>query len=158
MNKFKKFDLLVIVLVLVSVSVLALKFLHVDTVSPGAEGVEYQKATLQYAVEDVRVMSAEAFNVGDILLSDETNHKIGTITDVQVMPYVKALEKADGSIVYAEVPEKYRVLVTVDTELSQRETGYFAYGITEVKNNSTTVVYTKYIKSVSKVEAIEIEN
>jgi hypothetical protein len=158
MKNLKKFDILLILIVLAMVGILALKFVHLDSVGIGGDGVEYNKASLEIVIEDVRIMSAEAFRIGDELLSDDTNHRIGVIKDVQIQAYEKTLEKSDGSLVLAQVPEKYKVVLTVETELSERETGYFAYGVTEIKNNSATILYTKYVKSVSKVEAIRFED
>lgn len=158
MKNLKKFDVLLILIVIAMVGVLVLKFDHLDAVGIGGDGAEYNKASLEYVIEDVRIMSAEAFKVGHTLLSDETNDRIGLITKVEILPYMKTLEKSDGSLVLAEVPEKYKVILSVDSELMQRETGYFAYGITEIKNNSEAIIYTKYVKSVSKVEAIRFED
>ena len=158
MKNLKKFDILLILIVIAVVGVLVLKFDHLDAVGIGGDGAEYKQASLEYVIEDVRIMSAEAFKVGHTLLSDETNDRIGIISDVQILPYKKTLEKSDGSLVLAEVPDKYKVVLRVDSELIQRDTGYFAYGITEIKNNSEAIIYTKYVKSVSKVEAIRFED
>lgn len=158
MSKLKKFDFLVIMLLLVSAVFLFLKFSNADSPVMGTGGEVYESARLKYVIRDVRFMTAEAFNVGDTLLSDETHHKVGVITDIEIRPYEKALEKVDGTLVQAEVPEKFTVVLTVETDLIQRRIGYFAHGITEIKINSTAVIYTKYVRTVSKVEEIRFEN
>ena len=154
MKTIKKFDILLVLIILAVLAVIAMKFININSVGVGSEGVSYKSAEVEFVVEGVRIMTIEALNVGDTLYSNETNNAIGKIKEVIVSPYVKTLEKLDGTLVQAEVPEKYKAIIVVDTELSERNTGYFAQGITEIKTNSKALVYTKYVEVISVVGGI----
>lgn len=158
MKKIKKFDILLALIVVAVIAVVALKFTNMSSGAISNEGVNYKSAELEFVVEGVRSMSVDAIKIGHILYSDETNNPIGEIKDFIVSPYVKTIEKLDGTLVQAEVPEKYKLVIIVDTEISERKTGYYAHGITEIKTNSESLIYTKYVKMISIVGGIRFDD
>lgn len=157
MKTIKKFDILLMVLIIVVVAIVGMKFVNLKSIGPGGEGVTYKSAQVEYVVSGVRIMTVDAIHVGDTLYSNETNNEIGKIVEVNVQPYIKNIETIDGRIVQAEMPEKYTVTVVVDTKISEVNTGYFAHGITEIKTNSESLIYTKYVKAISVVGGINFE-
>jgi len=157
MKKIKKFDILLMAIIIAVLVVLGLKFSALKELGPGGQSVNYEAASVEFVIEGVRVMTTDALHVGDTVYSNETNNEIGKIKEVNIAPYVDNITKVDGSIVPAEVPDKYTITLVVETELSKRNTGYFAYGITEIKTNSEAVLYTKYVKVISTVGGINFE-
>lgn len=154
MKKITKFDVLLLVFVLAAIAVFAIKFGNFSGSGEAVAAVETKPALVDFLVEDVRIVTAESFEIGDTVLSEETNSVIGVIENVEIFPYKDLIEMANGEVVKAEVPDKYSVLIIMKSNLSERQTGYFADGITEIKVNSETKIYTKKVITSGKVEGI----
>ena len=81
--------------------------------------------------------------------------KIGEITDVSYEPQKEEEFDSDGNIVYAEVPNKYTLKVTILSEGKESENGYYVGNDTELAVGSTVSLATKYANSTGKVRSIE---
>ncbi|MBM7562474.1 DUF4330 domain-containing protein [Fusibacter tunisiensis] len=154
MKKLKKFDIVLILFILAAVSVVGIKVFGMGT-DDVITAVETRPAQVTIRIENVRTYTASHLTVGEAVLSDETNSAIGVIDKIEILPYEEVVETSDGQLIRATVPDKYTVMLTLDAHLSERETGYFAEGITEIKVNSETKIYTKKVITSGRIEGIE---
>jgi len=158
MSKLKKFDKILAILLVLLVLVVGMKFVNFKEIGPGGEGLTYKTARVDYIVSGVRDLTVDAVKVGEDLYSVETDHKIGKIVDIQVKPYETNMKLLDGSWVKRAMPDRYTMVITVEAEISQGNTGYLANGITEIKVNSDAAIYTKYVWTNGVVGGIEFED
>lgn len=154
MKKLKIFDIVLILFILAAVSVVGIKVFGMGT-DDVITAVETRPAQVTIRIENVRTYTASHLTVGEAVLSDETNSPIGVIDKIEILPYEEVVETSDGQLIRATVPDKYTVMLTLDAQLSERETGYFAEGITEIKVNSATKIYTKKVITSGRIEGIE---
>ncbi len=68
----------------------------------------------------------------DFRLSGKISSSMGTLTEVKVNEAVCEVEKTDGTIVSAVVPEKYDVVLTFKVTGSETDTGYYTPEMYEV--------------------------
>lgn len=154
MRKFNRFDTIIALFIIGALVILGIKVSNFDKPSEQQVSTTMKPALVTIQVENVRIMTVEGFKIGDMVLSDETNSIIGPIEKIEVEPYRDDVEKLDGEVVLAEVPGKYTVYITVSALMSERETGYFSEGITEIKVNSELKIYTKTVAPIGKVKEI----
>lgn len=155
MRKMNIIDIIIIIFIIGGILVLASKLGSFGSSSGQGEEIKMEKAIIVLKVENVREATVNALEKGHMVLSEETNSIIGPIIDTLVYPYEDEIEMLDGSLVFAEVPEKYTILVSLDASLLERETGYFSEGITEMKINSLFKFYTKYVTTSGRIEEID---
>ena len=154
MKSINRVDFFVILVVVLGLATVALRF------GVGGGGVattveeEEVKAQVTFRVDNVRQETVSQYRLGDVLVSDETNHPVGPIVDIEVRDYLEPRDRLDGPALMRPVPGRYSVFVTVDANLYEKETGYYADGITEIKVFSDFILYTKRVKSDGKVQDI----
>lgn len=85
--------------------------------------VATREITFKLFVNNVRNVTTDAIQVGDKLMHSETNQMVGEIIEKEVMPSRKHVTTEDGTIVNAEIPERYDVFLTVkaDGTVTDRE-------------------------------------
>ena len=105
-------DLAVLVFVICAVVFVGLKFFAPAGNILGAEQVNCEYTV---KVENIRQASVDALSksVG-MNVTDSSGVFLGTLKDIKsVSPYQSAVTKPDGSMVKAEMPEKYELVATV---------------------------------------------
>jgi hypothetical protein len=106
-------------------------------------------------IEGVREYSVDAIKAGDSVYSTDMKEYFGKIKDVEVEEAYEFIVKDDGEVVEARVPEKYDITLMVDCNILERETGYYAEGVTEVKVNSAGTYRTENIQFSAKTIGIK---
>lgn len=156
MKKLNLFDWFLILFIIAAVSLVAFKFIKSTDNTPIVNQPTrvYKEAIVTIRAESLRRVSVDAFSIGDTVLSSETNNPIGTIEAIRIEPYEDKIEKADGTIVMAVVPERWAIEIDVKTSLLEREMGYYAQGITEIKTNSEIRFFTKYAATTGRTREI----
>ncbi len=103
-------DLAVVVLLVLIFAAALSRFTGVDERhQPGAAQVK-----IEAQISEVRDYTVEAVQVGDVARDVVTQEPIGTIVDKRVEPYRQSVETADGRVVWAEVPERYDIYITLE--------------------------------------------
>ena len=114
--------------------------------------------TFEYTVgiADVRSYTVEALNkMGDVYAA-KTNQKAGTITNVEAIPYKKPTIVADGTVQDIEIPDKYQVLITIETEGRIGDRLYLDSANREIYVGGNIDWYTKWVEiSSSQVKSIK---
>lgn len=154
MRRMNAIDLIIILFIIGGILVLGLKLGTFNTVSGPGEDIRMEKAVIVIKVENVRAATVDALKMGHMVLSEETNSIIGPIIDLEVHPFMEDIETVDGRVIFAEVPDKFTVFVSMESSMLERETGYFSEGITEMKVNSMFKFYTKYVSTSGRIEEI----
>ncbi len=70
--------------------------------------------TVKVVINEVRIETVEAIEVGDVVRDATGGQIFGTVIDKQWEIHLRQVTTADGAVVWAEVPERYTVYVTVD--------------------------------------------
>lgn len=116
-----------------------------------------QRVKLSYVVEinGVRNFTVNALNKQGAVIDAKQKCLVGEITDVSSRPQKIEQFDADGNVVYAEVPSKYTVDVTILSEAKESENGYFVGNDTLLSVGSDISIATKYVNSSGRVKSIE---
>jgi hypothetical protein len=154
MKKINWIDITLIVFVLGGILVILLK-VGGNQSTGGDVSMEMNQASIVIKVDNVREATVSSLKIDEPLVSDETNSFVGRIIDLEAIPYKDKIETLDGNLVFAEVPERYTIFVTVNANLLERDAGYYADGISEIKINSDFRFYTKHVITSGKIERID---
>jgi hypothetical protein len=137
-------DLAVVMILLLVLAAGIYKFLYVNP--------EYQPelktVRVELAVEGVRQPTVDAIAVGDQVREKNSNGYFGIIRDIKVSPAVETVATAAGTLVEAEIPGRYDLLLTLEspaevTEEFVRITGQqIRIGLTPVIRTRTYQVET----------------
>ncbi|WMI81529.1 DUF4330 family protein [Anaerotignum sp. MB30-C6] len=148
---------ILILLTLVAVVVLAIvKVGVVNRVESSGVDEAAIKTTYTAFVDKVRMATVEALHEGDLIFDEKTGICIGEIKTVAYEPLFHNLPDGAGGMVQAQYPDYYRVTMTIEGSVIEKEDGYFVDGVVELKVNSETNAFTKYAKPVIKVTNIEM--
>lgn len=150
-GKINIVDLLVILAVIVAVLGISARFITI-----AAENVR-QKTQFSYVVEidGIRIYTVDALNKKGIVTDINGETVIGEITDVEYKPKTVQSIKSNGESVFAEVPEKYTALITVEAEGNESDDGYFVGNNIELSVGSNIAMTTKYVNSTGRVVSIK---
>ena len=123
--KLNLFDVSLIAVVLAAgLLVVGIKFLGADKPADPNTGVPAGKITVNYVVEleQLHRQTAEMVAVGDELYERTKKEGMGTVQSVQVSP-TRTLTKneLEGTFQFAEVPERYNVLMDVTAQGTQSD-------------------------------------
>lgn len=149
-GKLNIIDLAVILVIIAAAAGICVRF-----VSKAADNVR-SKTDFTYVVEieGVRLCTVEALERKGLVTDTKTKNVIGEITDVEYQPMKTQSMKSDGTTVFAEVPDRYTALVTVKSEGSESDKGYFVGENIELSVGTTMTMATKYVNSSGKVKSI----
>lgn len=151
-GKINIIDLLVIIVMIAAACITIFKF----TATPGKGSTKVNTAfSYTLKVADVRDFTAKLFAEGDNLYDDETGKFIGKVTAVKTEQSKEYALKSDGTYNYTERPGRFDVYVTVSTNGTVKDTGYFAEGIRQIAPHSTIVLSSQKLKTNATVENIE---
>lgn len=150
-GKVSIIDVFVIVILIVAAFGIAYRFYSAPSKSAR------ERVNLSYVIEidGVRKYTVDAMDKKGIVIDAKQKCKIGEITDVVYKPQKMEQFDADGNIVYAEVPDKYTLEITVISEGKESENGYYVGNDTVLSVGSTISLATKYANSSGQVKKIE---
>jgi len=94
-------------------------------------------------IEEVRDFTTSSIQVGDKLADSETKKIIGEITGINVSEGRKDVTDVYGNHVLAEMPERYTLDLTVRTEVSEQNNGYWVRGKAIKQGNTKNIYVTK---------------
>lgn len=108
-GKFNIIDVLAILLVIVAIAGIAIRFGSKITDSVKSD------ATFVYTVNvsGVRDYTIDALQKKGKVTNKKSNMDVGEIIDVVVEPSETQSERADGKLVYSELPDRYDATITI---------------------------------------------
>ncbi|MBZ4645598.1 MAG: hypothetical protein PWR27_485 [Petroclostridium sp.] len=141
-------DIVVVLLILAAVSGTYYKFF---LVRKGRSVAQFDTIQYQVQVKDVRKASVDAIEEGAAIFDDETGNSMGKIISKEIQPAKDYIVKTDGTYVEAEKPDRYTVIVTIETPGVENDYGYFANGTREIKRGSDLKLKTRLIAVETRV-------
>lgn len=125
MKKINIVDLAVVLLVIVCIIGIVVRFTASDQTA--TKTMEYQ-----IKISDIRQYSVTALQKKGTVYDSALQKKIGEIKEVSVTPSEKMVSLASGESVIVSVPERYDVVLTVQTKGTVSDTAYFSEANTEL--------------------------
>jgi hypothetical protein len=153
---FKKFsivDIFVLLLIVVLIAGAYYKFFMVDKSQNAAK---FDTLEYKILVSEVRQQSVDAIEIGADIYDVKTDAPMGKIMSKEVKPATEQLTKADGTVVIAEKPERFDVVVTIQVPGIETKYGYRANGRIDLNRESQQVLDTRMIMIETKI--IDVKN
>lgn len=152
-GKISIVDIGVLLLIAVLIGGVYFKFFMVDK---NQNAAKFDTIEYKVLVEEVRQQSVDAIEIGADIYHVKTDSPMGTITDVEVLPATDQLTKADGTMVIAEKPERFNVLITIRVPGIETKYGFRANGRLDINRESQEVLDTRMIEMVAKI--VDVKN
>jgi len=86
--------------------------------------------------EGVRHFLVDAVDIGDVMFRHLDRHALGTVVDIDVQPAMDFLHRQDGTVVLAEMEQRYTVIITLAAVGTINNTGYFVNGVDHIAPGS----------------------
>lgn len=150
-GKISIIDVLVVIVLIVAAFGISLRFYS----APAKSARERVKLSYIVEIENIREYTVDAMERKGVVIDPKQKCEIGEITEVAYEPQKQEEFDSDGNLVYAEVPNKYKLTVTILSEGKESENGYYVGNDTELSIGSTVSLATKYANSSGKVVSIE---
>lgn len=145
-------DLLVIILIIALVATGVKRFGSKSAVGE----VSTKKGVISAEVKDVRDVTANNIKVGDPIYDYDKGTYLGKIASVDVEAYRDKTEY-QGKFYNAEVPEKYRVLMTIDADIKETQ-DFYQVGTEQVRIGAEMRIKNKSITTFMTILGIEVKN
>ncbi|PHV71278.1 hypothetical protein CS063_06195 [Sporanaerobium hydrogeniformans] len=116
-------------------------------------------ATIEYVMEvnNIRQFTVDALQRKGDIFTQKTKLNGGTIINVESVPYVQAATMPNGTVVKAEVPDRYTAYVTVRTEGRSGERVYLDSSNTEIYVGGNLAWDTKWVQlSECSVKSLQV--
>ena len=149
-GKFNIIDVLAIILVIAALAGLGIRFGSKTTESVKSD------ATFVYTVKisGVRSYTIDALKKKGKVTNGNSDIEMGEIIDVVVEPSETQSERADGKIVYSELPERYNTTITIKADGHETENGYIIPESEDLSVGRMVDIYTKYVHTTGKVMSV----
>ena len=152
-GKISIIDIGVLLLIAVLLGGVYYKFFMVDK---NQNAAKFDTIEYKILVEEVRQQSVDAIEIGANIYDVKTDSPMGKIVSKEVLPATEQLTKADGTMVIAEKPERFNVLVTIQVPGVETEYGFRANGRMDINRESQQVMDTRMIILETKI--VDVKN
>ena len=146
-------DICVVLLIIALIGGVYYKFFMVDK---NQNAAKFDTLEYKILVEEVRQQSVDAIEIGADIYDVKTDSPMGKIVSKEVLPATDQLTKADGTVVIAEKPGKFNVLVTIQVPGIETKYGYRANGRLDLNRESQQVLDTRMIVLETKI--VDVKN
>lgn len=125
-TKFNIIDVVIAIVLVVIIAVcgvIGYKFINKDSVAVS----NTTKIKFTVEVNNLTAESAESFEntVGNLATFGPTASGIGTVTDVEVVPYRRwTRDTQKGEVVISEVPDRFTANVTIESDVAKSDISY----------------------------------
>lgn len=139
-GKVSIIDLFVLMLILVTLGGAYYKFSYMK----GTDDV-VRMDTIEYKVlvSGIRKMSVDALKPQVDVFESKTDIHIGKVESKEVLPAMDYIIKTDGTIVKAEKPERYDMIITIVSPGIENNNSFLANGSKEIKIGSDLEIKTQ---------------
>lgn len=151
-GKFSIVDLAVILLLLACIAAVGLKMRTSQTVRGGDRVIEYA-----VRIENIRDMSVNAMNQNrEGVIDAETKYALGDIIDVDTAPARVLVQTNDGDFQFAEYDNRYDAVITLRTEGTETDDGYYAASGKQLAVGDTIGVNNGYVQFFGEVISVNV--
>ena len=151
-KKINIIDLLVVLLILILIFAAVMKFRNYNVT--GDDNAKIDNFKYDIKISNIRNYTLDAYLIGDMVYDAQTNMEIGKIVDKSYSASKEYVKINTGVLVEAEIPERYDMILTIETDGTINETGYFANRSVELKVGSEKTIETLYAKSTGIIVGI----
>lgn len=149
-RKFNFVDLIVVIAIIGLLAGMVYKFGFLNKENKiAADTIENRQ--FEMYVSGVRQVTIDGVHVGDKFYDEKTGTYLGEVKEVSVSPYTTMMLTKDGEYKKAEKIGYKDLYILLEGPVLEKENGYFAEGIVELKRNSIMLIYSKYIETEFKV-------
>ncbi|HYE83293.1 MAG TPA: DUF4330 domain-containing protein [Clostridia bacterium] len=152
-GKISIIDIGVLLLIVALLGGAYYKFFMVDKDNNAAK---YDTLEYKILVEEVRQQSVDAIEIGTDIYHVKTDTPMGKIVSKEVLPATDQLTKADGTVVIAEKPGRFNVLVTIQVPGVESKYGFRANGRLDLNREEQHVLDTRTIILETKI--VDVKN
>lgn len=152
-RKFNILDIAVVIIILLLVFATFMKFRNYN--AEASENSSLEKIEYTIKIYGVREYTSNAFEIGDKIYDTQTNAEIGKIVNKEIMTTTSYEKIENGELIKVEVPERYDLMLTLETEGTITQNGYFANRSVELKVGSDKQIETRYVRTTGKIMNIE---
>lgn len=146
-GKISIIDIIVVIVIIILLGGIYVKFIRTESSQTAlVDNIEFS-----VMVKGVRQPTVDAVILGEKAFEENTNIYIGEVVKKEVLPATDYIEKSDGTIVLAEMPDKYDLIITINVKGIENDIGYFANGNKEIKRGSDLKVKSKMFAVESEV-------
>lgn len=117
-------DLFISIMLIVLIGFGAYKVFRVNP----TVAVNTQKVTMVYFIQEVRDVTFNAIEEGEIAKDYDKNTVYGKIVKKEALPAKKMVSTADGRVIEAEIPNRYDVKVYIEGDAVISKTGIYMGG------------------------------
>ena len=149
MKKMNFADVIIILLILICIVGIAIRFSGTNDLS--ATKIEYQ-----IELKGIRDYSVAALEKRGEVFDPKLKKSMGTIVDLAVTGAMGEKEMADGTNVIAPMPERYDVILTIQTDGSVGESSYYSSASNELCIGKTYELYTKWSSCFGTIRKVTV--
>ncbi len=153
-GKISIVDILIVLAVIVCIVGVYVRFVA----QPEKVQIQTQTFTYKVLVRDIRDVSVEGLkqSIGTTFLLNEKGRSdvVGTLVDVQTTNDSEPIIKNDGTVVMAEKPTKYKVLLTMELDGIVSDSGYYTTDYKSIGVGADLLFTNKYISTSGKITEI----
>ncbi len=125
-NKINIIDVLIIILVIIALAGAYFRFNGNNIVAENKPSTFKYTITIREIREQNKNLLEESKNAQTpFILDGKISSTMGKLIDIEVNEAVKEVEKTDGTVVNAIVPDKYDVTLTLEVAGYKSDSGYF---------------------------------
>ena len=154
-GKINIVDCFVLLIILLLIIGAVMKF---GKFNSGVEVSSNQIIEYQMKIKNVRDFTIDAMQSGDIVYDSQTGNSIGKITNVEKEDAITYDFKSTGELIEVHNSDRCDAIITIETDGTVDENGYYANKIVELKVDSTKIIETKYVKTSGTIVDIKIKN
>lgn len=152
-GKISIVDLLVILLVIVMIIGIGSRFgSRITTAVKSRETFEFA-----VKIDNVRQYTVDALQKKGKITDKKSTLDLGEIKDVHVEPSELQTTTASGEIIFADVPDRYSCLVTIEATGKESDDGYIMDDTTELSVGRTIDIYSKYVKTSGEIVSVKVK-
>ena len=150
-GKISVVDILVVVLLVVAAFGVYTKFFKTnERVAVADETIEYQ-----FSIKNVRQGTVDGLSKLGPVYDTTTKEYLGEITAVDAVLAKSERTVGDGSVLNAEIPDRFDVKVTVRVDGSSNDLGYYTKNNLLLCAGSKFVIGSKYVKTTGEICSVK---
>lgn len=156
-KKINAFDVAAIIVIIAAISGLVLYFRSTSS----SKDIELgDKVTYVLEVGSTTQDTADAISIGDELFDITTKNALGTVTDKEILQAVDlTLNYETGEYIITPIPERVKVLITVEAPITESATAIRVDGVQMIKvSYSFSVQGSGYTVTASVTNILRGEN
>jgi len=146
-------DLFVIAAILVLAAAVVLRFTGVREMR---HEIGSTPVTVKVVINEVRQETVDAIQEGDLVRDAAGGQVVGNVVDKEWETHRKQVSTADGRVVWAEIPERYSVYLTLDA-LGHDLGHVFRIASHELRVGTSITLYTRDYSVASTVLEYDFE-